>query len=302
MKKNYLTLLAVLFSLSFIHCSDDDDDSNSSITSEFSLFVSTNNVQLFEPTRILLGLKDEPNIFDWGAPISNNHLNIKPPQYDSIIWNIDNILRIKNPTNGSSTISWPQSFIRPGTYKLYLDRYLNGVAYSTDTTIINVGNQKDFIAIKWSEDNTKKYFFNSFNDGFIMNLYFYNEPTQYAVLEYDVFNLPGTYLNLTTEEYYNGLKSSRKYLSDYISELYGKPLFLYDKEDITQSLLENEYHDRFNIPLNKVGKNELPHIPLAIWETESTNMALLAMEITPIVTDSIEYKRFFYKVIGAPKN
>lgn len=301
MKKNYLTLLAVLFSLSFIHCSDDDDDdSSSSITSEFSLFVSANNVQLFEPTRILLGLKDEPNIFDWGAPISNNHLNIKPPEYDSIIWNIDNILRIKNPTNGSSTISWAQSFIRPGTYKLYLDRYLNGVAHITDTTIINVGNQKDFIAIKWSEDNTKKYFFNFLNEaeGFNMYLDYYNEPSQYAVLEHRVYF--DAYL--TVEEYYNGLKSSRKYLSDYISELYGEPIFLYDKEDITQSLLENEYHDRFNIPLNKVGKNELPHIPLAIWETESTNMALLAMETTPIVTDSIEYKRFFYKVIGAPKN
>lgn len=300
MKKVKLPLIYLAFFF-IVGCSDDEaydniDGGTPPETEEIpepAFSVSSKDIQIFEGTEIAIRLKEDlTRYYEYNLNKSLAASFILDWNYDSIIWNIDNIMR-KKSANGHNIISMTQSFALPGEYKLYVDGYREGKVYSTDTTIINVYEPRDFLSIRWGDDNTKKEYYNFINsvNNFFLNLKYYSEPVPHALLTYS----PRSYGRDEEEKYLANIKSSRKYLYDYITELYGAHAFNFDGDDITQGALENEYNARFKIPLDAISSKSLPKIPLTIWETNSTYIALIAI----VYPESPEYT--YYEIIAEPR-
>lgn len=302
MKKIIYLLICILPILS-AGCSDNSDDDDIGVAPpgekeeipEPILIVSSDQIGLFELTNIGIRLKNSDSYnFDFGSSLGASL--VLSSYYDSLVWNIKNIMSHTSTPN-SSRISMGQSFILPGEYKIYIDGYIDGEVYSTDTTIVYVGAAKDFLSIRWSEDNTEKEFFNFLNPAlnYFIDLKYYSETDPHAILTCRPYEYGGKYGD---EEFLSILKSTREYLYNYITGLYGEPLLSYEGEDLGQASFENEYDARFKTPLNEHERDGIyfKDVPLVIWETPRTYICLLAS-----LYDSTEPEITFYKIIAEPR-
>lgn len=303
MKKiNAFLLFCLLFCM--VGCSDDDDPEDGKGipppveegTPEPAFSVSASEVGIFEKVDIGIRLKDDPDRYTYNLSASNAAAKELMLHYDSVVWNIKDIFSRKF-IRPKYLASMPQTFILPGEYKIYVDGYIDGKVYSTDTTKVKVGESKDFLGIDWSEDNAGKeyYYFTNYMKEYYLTLSFEETPNPHSVLGFRPNNINSVE---EKEKYISILKSSRKYLYDYITGLYGNSVFTYEGEDITQTPLEEEYGNRFKTSLTgEISGTGSVCYPLAIWETETTYMALVA-----ITNDgSLEPDRVLYAVIAEPR-
>lgn len=294
-------LLATSICISFFSCGREDEETDvigtipidSTQAAELRLTASQLEVSLFEMT--------EFNLYARGFEAT--YLD-----YDSIIWKIDNLPFYNKSAAPQYLISKRQSFIHSGDYETIIWGYKEGQIASGDTVKIKVRPKADFLGIYWSNVGTPGSFYNyiDYDDDYILDLLYNRRDMQYALLSYKIL----TYVDENDLKERN-LKS-RQLLTDYIKSLYGNTAFEYNGNDITQSPLETEYYKRFEVPLGQIDLTFTPeagymYIPLVIWDTPASHIALLGtvgiVDTDPENPDPNPQPLTvtYFKVIGAPR-
>lgn len=189
--------------------------------------------------------------------------------YDSIVWRVpaskgSRKLFYWERGDGSfhSSISsgWAHSFYYPGKAKCILSAYKDGEILYGDTLEVDVKNDKDFLMYNWADikDNSDKIstgHVNSVNENF--TLYSYTGVNDVPYINVFIENS----LNRDDEE----MRLHEKELLNYISNIYGKPLYDSNSPGLTEFFKTNF----------KAVKAEYMK-PVSVWQTEKNNIALLS--------------------------
>lgn len=292
-KKTLLVLLTIMFAIIFSNysCSSDEPEIIPKPIPEpeqeidhIRMNAYPNVVDLFELSEIKISTQ---KIEDYLTLVF--YLQY---QFDSIKWDMPDIFT-NISKDGKVLTSVGQSFCLPGKYKMAASGYKDGKIISTDTAYIQVVNNKDFMGLNWKDNNKEKEFFNYISKvgNFYMPFTYCWENTEYALIEYRPYDI-----NKETNLIY---AKGRVYLSDLMTELYGEANLRYDGEDILKSPLALEYQNKFKTSLEDLRNSQYyKTIPLAIWETPSTYIALIG--IKDIREDG--YADQSFKIIAEPRN
>jgi hypothetical protein len=259
-----LKLLALCFlTIGVVSCSSDDETTieppgteKPNPHTEITLKATPATVDLYNWSEIWISQKQ----IDGGVDI------------DSVVWDMPGIFRHVSVPHSSL---WMQGlmFCLPGEYEMKATAYSGKDTVSVGTTIISVTNNlNDFLGLRWSSTESIKKgdrHYTSNVDNYSLTLeYIADHP--YALLHFSVS--PDMNKN-----YIEANAGSRKLLFDYITRLYGKAGKVYDGEDITQTTLTDDYNVLFSKDLNTIYTG-IPFYPLAVWQTDKTNIALIAHE------------------------
>jgi hypothetical protein len=151
----------------------------------------------------------------------------------------------------------------------------------------------DFLGINWDmeeEPASRTFDFVSSAKGFTLTLFHSISETPYVLLSYKVNNYPGR------SKYKEEIAATRSFLYDYITALYGESEVAYEREDVTQSPLADEYTERFMNTLNGSITDNIPYYPLALWEAPACHIALIGSAPSTSGDISVSY----YKIIAEP--
>jgi hypothetical protein len=280
MKRNTFLSFVAIVCISLFSCSSDNDFSDdgkdpdpSENVLDLKLLVSSYNLNLFEQTE--LRFKVHPNGMDY--------------TWDSLVWNIPGIF--KNVSTPSHYLwLYGQSFYLPGNYEATLQLYKDGVIISADTAKIKVNLSGDFLGLSWNKEGSETVFnFLSSENNLYLNPVYKGGDSPYILLDYNVRDW------VDEDEWRKRHAESRFFLYDYITGLYGKSIFNFEGEDIKQTPLVDKYNERFKTSLDSITQYS-SFVPVAIWETDKSNIALVGSVKSGIETD-INY----YQVIAEPR-
>jgi len=280
--KNYLlkAIVPSLIMMAMLSCSSEDEvppppkeeDPKGEI--KITLTPSRREVKLFEITEI--GISGE-----------NKGMTV-----DSIVWDLPGMF--KNVSTSDHSLSMmSQTFIYPGYYTMTAVAYHNGDTIAESSTKIKVIDETDFLGINWKDTEAiKKGERHHRNEveKYYLTLEYHPGVNPYAILNYEVLDI-----RFRTEEFYLSFASSRKLLTDYITNLYGfEPKKIYEGEDIALSPLFPDYNLLFKTDLLQLGRNST-YYPLAIWQIGNSNIALIGEKWDE------EYGWVYYKIIAEPR-
>lgn len=187
--------------------------------------------------------------------------------YDSIIWTTSiqsgGLKVFSNKTEDSFTetkltTKWSHTFYSPGKYETYLTGYKNNQIIHKDTLRIDVKDEKDFLMYNWHEvkasDKTSVGFQNALDE---------NHTISAIRKVYENIPTVKVFLWQTIDNDNDFAQLSDRYLYDYISSIYGQPV--YDR--YADNLME-KYQELF---LHK----DTDVVPKAIWLTSKSKIVLL---------------------------
>lgn len=190
-------------------------------------------------------------------------------KYDSIVWRVPASKgsrklfyweRGDGSFHSSINSSWAHCFYYPGRVKCILSAYKDGEILYGDTLEVDVKNDKDFLMYNWADikDNSDKIstgHVNAVNESF--TLYSYRGVNDAPYINVFIESS----LNRDDEE----MRLHEKELSNYISNIYGKPL--YDRNSPELSIF-------FKSDFKAVKAEYMK--PVYIWQTEKSNIVLLS--------------------------
>lgn len=284
---NFLIALSSIITLT--SCNDDNDGPYrppspptlpEKEAPKFSLTASKNIINLFEGSRLSLNRAEQNglNLLDLSLSV----------YYDSVLWIIPDIYKHKSTQSGFR-LGHEQVFSLPGKYTVSVLGFKNGQIEHKDSVKIEVAEPKDFLGIDW-KTATDTLFVSFENDAhnYYLNLSYSSKEYPHALLKYYGIRVH------TDKEWIKSREESRNFLFEYITQLYGKSTFRFDGANISDSPLISEYNLRFRTPLIDIDKKK--SIPIAIWETSTSNIALIGKN-----NFEIEDHPNFYEVIAEPK-
>lgn len=187
--------------------------------------------------------------------------------YDSIIWTTSIQSRglkvFSNKTDDSFTktkltMKWSHTFYSPGKYETYLIGYKNNKIIHNDTLRIDVKDEKDFLMYNWHEvkasDKISIGFHNALDKSFMLS----------AIRKvYDNNPAVKVFLWQTIDNDNDFAQLSDRYLYDYISSIYGQPVYDRDADNLMEKYQELFLHKDTDV------------VPKAIWLTSKSKIALL---------------------------
>lgn len=273
MKKLYYFLLAIpcLMVLSFTSCSNDDDTllpgenepELEEVFPELVIDMPQNRISIFEDIRIKM-------------KYDRSKQNVKYIEYDSILFRIDNIHKIRIPGgNGLISMSSLENFYYPKSSDIQLRAYKDGKIVNKKDTVLDVYMDGDFLSVKWNE---KPYFWTRSTDN--IQYFFLDLKAEYIPDSYAVIGYLGDIWNYDKENKEKHHAAGRQWLKNYITSLYKKPVYLYEGEDVTKTPLTEEYNKRFVKEINEITSLESQLYPVAIWDTPTTHIALVGGKVT----------------------
>lgn len=249
-------------------------------TPKFSFTASKGSVNLFEGSNLFLTSKNNGGN-DYGGSFLLSFY------YDSVQWLIPGIEKY-TATASRFRISTEQVFALPGEYKVTVIGFKDGKAVEKDSVRIHVAEPRDFLGISWKTIVDTAYItFENTLDNYILNLSCSSKNYPHALLKYRGVKIT------TDEEREKSRKTSRPFFYNYITTLYGESKFRFEGDDISLSPLADTYHARFKTPLNEI----YGEVPVAIWETQTSYIALIGKKDSLLEGDSY----FYYWVIAEPK-
>jgi len=136
-------LLAICVLSIIAACSNDNDlldvEKQTNNKLKFHLDVKQTTKNIFELMEFRLSPEDD---FSYNDLIAN---------YDSIIWKVETKGHYKVYELGHTVYSWSHNFLLPGTFDTFLIGYKDDNVYYSDTTLIKITNDKEFLAYNWSD-------------------------------------------------------------------------------------------------------------------------------------------------------
>lgn len=192
---------------------------------------------------------------------------------DSIVWHIDDIMHYSSGVNPFRTMTGV-TFDKPGEYKFNLLVYKDSKVVKQANLTIRAIAGKDFFNVNWETPPTRSIVGQSFSykKGYRIDQTYIKEqyPYSYVNLYY------GDQFRKQTPE------KEKEYLMEVARESFGSPTLT------TTNNQQAELNDKYN----KLFKNKLNHLPIAIWERGTSSIALVG---TP--KDAIET----YQIVAEPK-
>ncbi|WP_313185245.1 hypothetical protein [Sphingobacterium siyangense] len=192
---------------------------------------------------------------------------------DSIVWHIDDIMHYSSGVNPFRTMTGV-TFDKPGEYKFNLLVYKDSKVVKQANLTIRAIAGKDFFNVNWETPPTRSIVGQSFSykKG-------YRIDQTYIKGQY-----PYSYVNLYYGDQFRKQtpEKEKEYLMEVARESFGSPTLT------TTNNQQAELNDKYN----KLFKNKLNHLPIAIWERGTSSIALVG---TP--KDAIET----YQIIAEPK-
>lgn len=289
----YLLILIIGFGLLYASCSSDDPEviiPESEPTPEkeidhLQMNAYPNVVDLFELSEFRISTKKVDHSISIGFYIE--------ALFDSVKWNMPDVFtNLSNKNHGLMSVGY--GFCLPGQYKMAVSGYRDGKVVSTDTAYVQVVNNKDFMGLNWKdEQNKEKRFYDQRleKDSARVHLSYQWQDTEYALVQYR----PGPDVKNHKDIFLKG----RSYLFNLMGKIYGEPVLQYQDENILLSPLVAEYQSRFETPLQSIESlGNYTTMPLAIWETPSTYIALIGTKHKGEGTYIDEY----FELIAEPRN
>ncbi|WP_108822583.1 hypothetical protein [Dysgonomonas sp. Marseille-P4361] len=279
-----LYILAAITSFLFYSCDNDEPDTpETQIVDKLSLQSWKQDLNVLEPTSIwpdmqhsIFKLFDRFDSVRWGVPDLNEELYIAGQQ--SLTGNMD------------------ISFLKPGIYSAIISGYKEGKIAEADTLKFKCYIDGDFLSLKWeNNDKPGNYSVGGYNNvvrNFQLSLTHVKGEKPYAHLEYTVGSFP---ISDPNADELKQRAESREFLSEYITDLYGNPVYNYKNEDFANSPLLEEYHKRFVIALDGLGLG-ITYMPIAIWDTDKSHITLLGA-----VDNEKKESYHYYTVIAEPR-
>lgn len=293
--KKTLLLLTIMFAiiLSNYSCSSDDSDiipepspkPEKEEIDHIQLNAYPSVVDLFEVSEVRISTQK----VEFGILIGF----YLQTMFDSVRWDMPDVFTNLSK-DGQMLMSTGHSFCLPGKYKMAASGYKDGKIVSTDTAYIQVVSNKDFMGLNWKDDNKENKFFNYMSEveNFYVPFTYYWKNTEYALIEYKPYEA-------NANDRYLIYAKGRIYLSDMITKIYGEAKHKYDGEDILKSPLLAEYQNRFKTSLEDLNSHkDITAMPLVIWETSSTYIALIGMKST----EEGPYAYQSFEIIAEPHN
>ncbi|WP_413533524.1 hypothetical protein [Empedobacter brevis] len=258
---NYIKLTLCLFSLTaIISCTDDSIDDTDNIIEEK------------QPNLKLKVDKNENNILE--MVIFTPSYDPKYPQgyypeiFDSIVFktsegnNTEKIADYTGPGLTSTTL-WGHHFYTTGEKVATLIGYKNNKIIIEDKLTINITNSKDFLNTNWNQFEISEQ-----NSGYI------NHATSNTLALYNTIknDTPNILLSNSWDDLDNNnsdyeiisAEKNFKYLSNYITELYGEPKYTIENDPNIKSIFSKRFKSAIS------DKN-----PIKIWITNKNKIALI---------------------------
>lgn len=276
-------IAAITFAFLYSCDNDEPDTPEPQIEDKLTLLSWKQELNILEPTEV------------W--PESKISLFKLFDRFDSVKWGVPNLNEnIYTIGQEHFTSGVKIAFLRPGTYNAIIRGYKKGEVIESDTIKIKCYIDGDFLNLKW-EDNDKpgNYsvggYYNVFRN-FQLSLTHVKGEKPYAHLEYTVGSFP---ISDPNADELKQRAESREFLSKYITDLYGNPVYNYKNEDFANSPLLEEYHKRFVIALDGLGLG-ITYMPIAIWDTDKSHITLLGA-----VDNEKKESYHYYTVIAEPR-
>lgn len=288
MKLLYFVLSAFIICQVLQSCSNDEyREDNPEETGNGN---GDNNTEI-EKISVISSVKTA-NIFD-EVEIYISHWPLQV-DFDSIIWNIGDFSHyVKNKNHG--LLSTGETFIHPGIHNVSIIVYKEDKPILGDSLKIEINNKKDFLGINWNEVTgtpSRPLFSHRANiQHYVLNASYVNENNPYIRIQF-ITDFPNIDDNQT--EYVALNSYSRSFFVDYITGLYGKPQYIFDGEDISESTLKDTYLNQFN---NNLLISPIGYYPLAIWTLPKTKIALIGYTSRKMLGYNIDY----FELIAEPQ-
>ena len=258
MNRLFYALIALFILVSCTKSTDDlldvskGEDENEKKTPHLELKVENNQGNIFD--LMVFYLSSEDNI----------NLNDLREAYDSIVWVVKDVpgsLKVLQYTDYSSRLvrQWSHNFNLPGIYETYLLGYKNDKIVYSDTTEVQLLNDKDFIGYNWKDITGSLGHSTGYQD-VLSNEY------RFSTYQDIHNNVPSVELFLRDKKNMDETafqQKSKTILANYMTSLYGKPMY-----SATDERLFEKYNTLFSYKHEK-GK------PQCIWITLKSNIVLL---------------------------
>ncbi|MBB1644136.1 hypothetical protein [Sphingobacterium sp. UME9] len=236
------------------------------LTKNIDLWSDNRVINVFEQGEIHLyekdNHKDHITLFMWEKEV-----------VDSIVWHIDDIMHYSSGVN-PFLLGTGVTFHKPGEYRLDVLFYKDNKVVKQASLTMRAVPGNDFFNVNWETPPTRSIVGQSFSykKG-------YRIDQTYIKGQY-----PYSYVNLYYGDQFRKQtpEKEKEYLMEVARESFGSPTLT------TTNNQQAELNDKYN----KLFKNKLNHLPIAIWERGTSSIALVG---TP--KDAIET----YQIIAEPK-
>lgn len=281
-------MLSVVMVLMIVACAKDDDNNTPDIIprdTSIKLKASKQTIVPFEEILVSVDLK----------------MDLLRETYDSITWQANGLARtFWEGTYDEDTRNLRLTDYRFGVFYAYAFGYKEGNIISKDSIKYEVKKPTgDFVHIRWGSNSKDKFYGYLWGNtptnylsadngmtkfgGISIELYhFVEKKFEYATLtllpwhvSYSSMVKAGSIPNINEFDRHHNLYNESRYeveynfCHSYMVELYGKPTFTYDGDDITQTTLQEEYNNRFLYDLSPLNL-----YPQEIWITPSSVICL----------------------------
>ncbi|PXY02084.1 hypothetical protein DF185_05415 [Marinifilum breve] len=198
--------------------------------------------------------------------------------YDSIEWHVDTKGKMNIFSHGyddgvawsHTTWTWSHNFFLPGKFNTFLIGYKDDNKFYSDTTVIDITNDRDFLAYRWSDIK------GSIGQGMGYHTQLPNKQdfTTYQDKHDDV---PCVTLNIADDN-----QIYEHFFLDFMKELYSDPDYTLEAEE----LLMEKYNELFHYKKEDAS-------PTNIWITSNSRIALLKCYVE-------RYDYTYYEVYAEP--
>lgn len=181
--------------------------------------------------------------------------------YDSIVWKISNqqgSFKVFEHNDYSYNIVhyWSHTFFLPGKYQTYLLGYKNNELIHSDSTLVEITYDKDFLAYNWKDIKTPA----NHSTGYVDVIADYYISTYANVYQ----NIPSVSLRIfSNNKNPDFITKSKDILTRYINSLYSSPTY-----DATDKTLSEKYEQLFTYKMKR-------SFPESIWITPKAKIVLL---------------------------
>ncbi|WON96896.1 MULTISPECIES: hypothetical protein [unclassified Sphingobacterium] len=237
------------------------------MTKNMDVWTDNRVINVFEQGEIRLyekdNHKDHFTFFLWEKEV-----------VDSIVWHIDDIMHYSSSVSPFRYMTGV-TFNKPGDYKFNLLVYKDSKVVKQANLTIRAIAGKDFFNVNWENPPTRSIVGQSFSykKG-------YRIDQTYIKGQY-----PYSYVNLYYGDQFRKQtpEKEKEYLMEVARESFGSPTLT------TTNNQQAELNDKYN----KLFKNKLNHLPIAIWERGKSSIALIGTPKDAIKT---------YQIVAEPKH